>query len=103
VISLSRRRSPRNNARALGHTTAEEIKILALHGILHLRGYDHERDGGKDGAAGRKFAPRPSLTGGVIARTSGAKTARSRKWPYRSAEALRHPNAEDSPSQSASF
>ena len=36
-----------HNARALGHTPAEEIKILALHGILHLRGYDHERDGGK--------------------------------------------------------
>ena len=35
------------NARALGHTAAEEIKILALHGILHLRGYDHERDRGK--------------------------------------------------------
>ncbi len=36
-----------HNARALGHTAAEEIKILALHGILHLRGYDHERDRGK--------------------------------------------------------
>jgi len=36
-----------HNARALGHTPAEEIKILALHGILHLRGYDHERDRGK--------------------------------------------------------
>jgi probable rRNA maturation factor len=31
----------------MGHTAAEEIKILALHGILHLRGYDHERDRGK--------------------------------------------------------
>jgi probable rRNA maturation factor len=36
-----------HNARAMGHTAAEEIKILALHGILHLRGYDHERDRGK--------------------------------------------------------
>jgi probable rRNA maturation factor len=36
-----------HNARALGHTPAEEIKILALHGILHLRGYDHERDRGQ--------------------------------------------------------
>ena len=36
-----------HNARTLGHTAAEEIKILALHGILHLRGYDHERDRGK--------------------------------------------------------
>ena len=37
----------RQNARLLGHTLAEEIKILALHGLLHLAGYDHERDGGR--------------------------------------------------------
>ena len=27
------------NAHALGHSAAEEVKILVLHGILHLRGY----------------------------------------------------------------
>ena len=36
-----------HSARTLGHTASEEIKILVLHGILHLRGYDHERDRGK--------------------------------------------------------
>jgi probable rRNA maturation factor len=35
------------NATRLGHTAAEEVKILALHGILHLAGYDHERDNGR--------------------------------------------------------
>ena len=35
-----------DNARRFDHTTAEEIKILALHGILHLAGYDHEHDHG---------------------------------------------------------
>jgi probable rRNA maturation factor len=35
------------NARRLGHTLPEEIKVLALHGILHLAGYDHERDHGQ--------------------------------------------------------
>lgn len=35
------------NAARLGHSVAEEIKILALHGILHLAGLDHERDNGE--------------------------------------------------------
>lgn len=30
------------NARLLGHSAGTEIKILVLHGILHLGGYDHE-------------------------------------------------------------
>ncbi len=36
-----------DNAARLGHSPAEEVKILALHGILHLAGFDHERDNGK--------------------------------------------------------
>jgi len=35
------------NAVNLGHSAAEEVKILALHGILHLSGFDHERDNGQ--------------------------------------------------------
>lgn len=35
------------NAARLGHPAALEIKILALHGILHLAGFDHERDNGQ--------------------------------------------------------
>jgi probable rRNA maturation factor len=34
------------NASKLGHSAVEEIKILLLHGLLHLAGYDHERDNG---------------------------------------------------------
>jgi probable rRNA maturation factor len=36
-----------HNAAGLGHSPAQEIKILALHGILHLAGFDHERDNGQ--------------------------------------------------------
>ena len=35
------------NAKSLGHSAAEEVKILVLHGVLHLSGYDHERDDGE--------------------------------------------------------
>ena len=34
------------NARRLGHSPSDEIKILTLHGMLHLSGYDHETDAG---------------------------------------------------------
>lgn len=37
----------RQNARRLGHTSADEVKILVLHGVLHLAGYDHENDRGE--------------------------------------------------------
>jgi probable rRNA maturation factor len=43
----------KQNARRLGHSAADEIKILALHGVLHLVGYDHEHD---DGAMARREA-----------------------------------------------
>jgi len=36
----------RQNAAKLGHSAALEVKVLALHGILHLAGFDHERDNG---------------------------------------------------------
>jgi probable rRNA maturation factor len=35
------------NARLLGHSVADEIRILMLHGMLHLAGYDHETDKGE--------------------------------------------------------
>lgn len=35
------------NALALGHSVADEMRILLLHGVLHLAGYDHETDDGE--------------------------------------------------------
>jgi probable rRNA maturation factor len=37
----------RENSIRLGHPVSQEIKILALHGVLHLAGFDHERDNGR--------------------------------------------------------
>jgi probable rRNA maturation factor len=37
----------RQNARRFGRTFSQEMRILILHGILHLMGYDHETDTGQ--------------------------------------------------------
>ena len=35
------------SAEALGHSLETEVKILILHGLLHLAGFDHETDDGE--------------------------------------------------------
>jgi probable rRNA maturation factor len=37
----------RRQAQALGHPVEVELRILLLHGVLHLLGYDHETDRGR--------------------------------------------------------
>lgn len=37
----------RRQARRFRHSLEEEIKLLILHGLLHLMGYDHETDNGR--------------------------------------------------------
>jgi probable rRNA maturation factor len=37
----------RQNARRFGRSFDEEMRILILHGVLHLIGYDHETDSGQ--------------------------------------------------------
>jgi probable rRNA maturation factor len=44
VISVE---SAGRNAAEEGHSTLNEIRWLILHGVLHLLGYDHERDNGE--------------------------------------------------------
>ena len=37
----------RRNAKRFGRTLPDELRILILHGVLHLMGYDHESDSGQ--------------------------------------------------------
>ena len=37
----------RRNAHRFGRTFADEMRILIVHGMLHLMGYDHETDTGQ--------------------------------------------------------
>jgi probable rRNA maturation factor len=55
-----------------GHSLATEIKVLILHGLLHLAGYDHEADDGKMARRERLLRGRLGLPQGLIER---AKTA----------------------------
>jgi probable rRNA maturation factor len=73
-----------SNARRLGHTAADEIRILTLHGILHLAGYDHEEDSGEMARKEQRLRKALGLPGGLIQRNaSGSKQSESTKAPRR--------------------
>jgi probable rRNA maturation factor len=67
------------NAERLGHSTAQEIKILVLHGILHLAGYDHERDNGRMARKEAKLRQVLRLPGSLIERAQGPHETRTGK------------------------
>jgi probable rRNA maturation factor len=54
-------------ARRFEHSLQQEVKILLLHGLLHLAGYDHETDAGemalREEALRRRFRLPRTLTG----------------------------------------
>ena len=58
-----------DNARLYGHSLADELKVLVLHGMLHLAGYDHETDNGRMARVEARLRAQLKLPASLIDRT----------------------------------
>ena len=60
----------RKQAAAQGHALRVELKVLLLHGLLHLAGYDHEADTGQMARREQKLRAQLGLPLGLIERVT---------------------------------
>jgi probable rRNA maturation factor len=70
AISLDRARA---QAAEHGHSLENELRILMLHGALHLAGLDHEKDAGEMARAEIRWRRKLGLPVGLIERSGPEK------------------------------
>jgi probable rRNA maturation factor len=64
-------------AREHGHALRDEVRVLLLHGLLHLNGMDHEMDRGEMAAREAELRVRLRLKSGLIARVVTTRKAKA--------------------------
>lgn len=73
AISLA---TARRQAKEHGHELADELRILILHGMLHLAGMDHETDRGQMAARESELRQTLKLPNSLIDRVTNPSTAK---------------------------
>ena len=65
-----------DNAHQFGHNLATELKVLVLHGMLHLAGHDHESDNGRMAHLEARLRAQLKLPASLIDRTHASGKSR---------------------------
>ena len=66
-------------AEEFGHSFLLEVKVLLLHGLLHLAGFDHEQDAGDMQSLESQLRTQFELPLGLIQRAAGPTSAGARR------------------------
>jgi probable rRNA maturation factor len=89
-LAISLEMAARQAAR-FGHSLRDEVRVLLLHGLLHLAGFDHERDAGEMAARELELRQQLGLPASLIARSSGGVASEGKNKQGRNAGILPAP------------